>query len=122
VVGTDEDTVTLLYVADADGWRVNTGELVTVGREELDGFDWVVNPDGNRPPRVAVASRLEMMYWSVRVFAQRLAAHPLSGAGTLALVIAGSLGNCHLPFADPLAGVLILVGSLGLVYVGSGRL
>ena len=122
VVGTGDAGVTLLRVADADGRRVNSGELRAVGHDELDGFAPAENPDGNRPLGVAVASTLVMVYWSIRVFVQQLLVHPLAAAVALALLAAGNVGNSLLPMPDAASGVLLLVGRLGLAYVGSGRL
>ncbi|WP_226005891.1 hypothetical protein [Natrinema salinisoli] len=47
VVGTGEDTVTLFRVGDAEGRRVNTGEIVTVRDREFEAFEPAENPDGN---------------------------------------------------------------------------
>ncbi|QLG27753.1 hypothetical protein HUG10_09385 [Halorarum halophilum] len=122
VVGTDGNGVTALRVGAADGRRVHTGELHAIAREDLAGFEPVGSPDGNRPLGVAVASMLETGYWSVRVFGQQLAAHPLPAAVALALVLVGFVGEDVLRLPETVAGVVLLVGSLGLVYVGSGRL
>ena len=121
VVGTSEDAVTLLRVADADGRRVNTGEIVTVDSDDLDEFGPAENPDGNRPLGAVVASKLEMTYWSVRVFVQQLATNPLPTAVAVTLVMVGSFGERVLSLPDIVITGLILVGSLGLAYVGSGR-
>ena len=59
VVGTDADTVALLRVGDADGQRVNTGDVVTVDRERLDGFTRAGNPAGNRSVADTVAGALQ---------------------------------------------------------------
>jgi hypothetical protein len=122
VVGTADGTVTLLRVADADERRVNSGEVVAVDHDELDGFDPGENPDGNRPIGAAVASKLEMGYWSIRAFLRQLVANPLPSAVALGVVLAGFLGEGVLPLPDVGLGALILAGSLGLAYVGSGRL
>ncbi|MFB6147065.1 MAG: hypothetical protein ABEJ08_05200 [Halobacteriaceae archaeon] len=54
VVGVDEETVTLLYVADPDGSRVNAGRVRRVPRTEFDSaFTEAANPDaGMRPGQV----------------------------------------------------------------------
>ena len=122
VVGTGEKAVTLLRVADADGRRINSGELVTVSYNDFDEFDPAENPDGNRPLGSVIRSTLEMDYWSVRVFVQQLAAHPLPAAIAVTLILVGSFGEQVVPVSDAVLSVLILVGSLGLAYVGSGRL
>lgn len=120
VVGTGE-TVTLLRVADEDGRRVNTGDLIAVRADELDRFDAAENPDGNRPLGSVAASKLEMTYWSVRAFSRQLAARPLPTvvAGTLLLV--GAVGEEALRLPEVASGGLLLAGALALAYVGSGR-
>jgi len=122
VVGTDDDTVTVLRVADADGRRVNSGEIVTVRSDELAEHPEVENPDGNRPIREAVTSSLEMTYWSLRVFLQQLAVHPIPSALAVALVAIGVVGEEFVQLPSVAQSALILVGSLGLAYIGSGRL
>jgi hypothetical protein len=122
VVGTTTAGVTMLRVTDADGRRAATGDLVTVGAGDLEGFEPAENPDGNRPLGAAVASRLKMTYWSVRAFTGELAAHPVPTAAAGAVVAAGLAGDALVPVPDAGHGVAILVGSLGLAYVGSGRL
>ena len=122
VVGTDDETVRLLRVGDADGRRVNTGKLITVSRNELDGFEKAENPDENRSLSEKFLSVPETAYWSIRVFARELVAHPLPAAVALGLVLIGSLGEGIVPIPDIGLGALIFVGSLGLAYVGSGRM
>ena len=122
VVGTGDEKITLLRVGDADGRRVNTGELTTVSRNELDGFEKAENPDGNRSFGEVITSIPETVYWSIRVFAEELLAHPLPVAVALGLVLIGSLGEGIVPISDIGLGALIFVGSLGLAYVGSGRM
>jgi len=122
VVGTDTETVTLLRVSDADGRRVHTGEVVTVPREDLDAFESAANPNGNRSVAAALLGVPEQLYWSVRAFARQLAASPLPAAAALALVVAGAFGEGVLPLSGTVLGVLIVLGSMGLAVVGSGRL
>ncbi|WP_318568890.1 hypothetical protein [Salinigranum marinum] len=122
VVGTADATVTLLLIVDADGERIHSGEIWTVARGDLDGFERVDRPDGTRPVGRVGVSLLEAAYWSVRAFVQQLAAHPLPSAAAIALVLAGSVGQRAAPLPDLAFGVSILAGSLGLAYVGSGRL
>ncbi|QLK25614.1 hypothetical protein HYG81_16250 [Natrinema zhouii] len=122
VVGTSEGAVTLLRVGDADGRRVNTGEIVTVSVGDLEAFEPAENPDGNRPFGATVASQLEMGYWSLRVFGQQLAAHPFPTAIAGLLVLAGVAGERITLLPEPALTALILAGSLGLAYIGSGRL
>ena len=60
VVGTSEEDVTLLRVSDADGHRINTGEIITVSYTTLDEFVPAENLDGNRPLEDTVISLLEV--------------------------------------------------------------
>lgn len=121
VVGTSERGVTLLRVADIAGRRVNTGEIVTVSDDEFDGFDPTENPDGNRSLGTAVTSGLETTYWSLRVFVRQLATRPLPTALAVALVCLGSFGERVVALPEFVLGLLVLTGSLGLAYIGSGR-
>ena len=43
VVGTGEESVTLLQVGDADGQRVNTGKTITVSYNDLSNFESAEN-------------------------------------------------------------------------------
>jgi len=122
VVGTDGETVTLLRVGDADGRRVNSGEIVTVRSSELAECPTAENPDGNRPFGKTVTSNLKMTYWSLRAFIQQLAAHPIPSALAIALVVIGVVGEEFVQLPSVAQSALILVGSLGLAYIGSGRL
>lgn len=122
VVGRDEETVTLLRVADGDKRRVHTGEVLSVDLDEFDGFAPTENPDGNRPPRDVLTAKLEMGYWSIRVFVQQLAANPLLTIVALTLVITGVFGDQILSFPDFAFSGIILLGSLTLAYIGSGHL
>lgn len=55
VVGVDEDTVTLLEVADSADKRVNSGRVVRASQETvLATFDDAPNPDEGLRPRQAV--------------------------------------------------------------------
>jgi len=122
VVGTENDAVTLLRVANAQGRRVATGEVVSVPREELGGFDAAENPDGNRPLGAALNSKMRALYWSARVFARNMLANPRSAALALAVLLVGVAGDGVLSLPDALFPALTLVGALSLAYVGSGRL
>lgn len=122
VVGTDEDTVTLLRVGDADGRRRNTGELVTVDRDAIDSFESAENPDGNQPVGAVLRSVGASTYWSVRTFAMNLVANPLPSLVALLVLLAGALGPDYLDMSGPVETGLIVVGALALTYIGSGRL
>ena len=122
VVGTSEDSVTLLRVANADGRRSHTGRIVTVSHGALDSLVPVENPDGNRPLGETVSSALETAYWSARVFVQQLAAHPLMTVLALTFITTGYFGEGIGPLSDGVSSILVVVGSLLLAYIGSARL
>ena len=122
VVGTGDEGVTLLRVGDADGQRVNTGEIVTVSYDEFERFNAAENPDGNRPLGAAVRSRGEMIYWSIQVFSQELITHPLLTLVAIVVILVGNFGERIVPLPDIVYGLLIIIGALGLAYIGSGRL
>lgn len=122
VVGTSEETVTLLRVGDADGRRITTGEVVTVDDAALEAFEPADDPDGNRPLKAAVTSELKMVYWRIRVFVEQLIAHPVPATVAATLVAVGYVGDTFGPVSDAVASVLLFVGVVGLAYVGSGSL
>ncbi|QHS15867.1 hypothetical protein [Halopenitus persicus] len=121
VVGRGEGTVTLLRVADAGERRLHTGEIVTVPLAEYPDFAPAENPDGNRPLGAGLASTAETGYWSLRVFTHRLTSRPFSTAIATLLAIVGIAGDRILPLPDVVHRVLILLGSIGLAYVGVAR-
>ncbi|MFA9516868.1 hypothetical protein ACERIT_06580 [Halopenitus sp. H-Gu1] len=121
VVGRGEASVTLLRVGEPDERRVHTGELVTVDLETIDNLRPCENPDGNRPIGEAIKSKFEAGYWSLRVFIQQLAANLLPTTIALLLILGGKFGDQLISLPDVVFGGFILVGSLGLAYIGSGR-
>ncbi|SDY20467.1 hypothetical protein [Halobellus clavatus] len=121
VVGVDDDRVTLLRVTDEQGRRAHTGEVLTVSHEELSGFEPAGNPRGGRTLRAVVMSAPETAYWSFRAFGQQLKTAPLPAAIAAGTVILGLVGDLADVLPSLLAGILLLLGSLGLAYVGSGR-
>lgn len=112
VVGYGDGSVTLLHVADRDGRRRHTGRLVAA--ESLAGVERTTPPtdDGG------VTDELRDAGWQIRAFLAELRRRPVASA-LAAVPLAVGLTDL-LP--DPAAGGLLLVGSLGLAYVGSGRL
>lgn len=122
VVGTTEDDVTLLRVGDADGRRINTGEVHTVSAEAFDGFERAENPDGNRPLGETVTAPLLSGYWGLRAFLGQLVANPVPAVVALSLIGAGVFGEGRLSAPALLLDISGLVGVLLLVYTGSGRL
>ncbi|SHJ99374.1 hypothetical protein [Haladaptatus paucihalophilus] len=63
------DGVTLLRVTDADGRRVNSGEIRRCSSATLDEeFEPARNPDAGFNPVSAVGDVLTWLYWSVRKF------------------------------------------------------
>jgi len=66
VVGTSEGT-TLLYVADADGRRVNAGTTIRIATGELEeAFEPTPNPDDGFRFERALRTLGTWLYWSVR--------------------------------------------------------
>jgi len=122
VVGTEDETVTLLRVADTSGRRANSGEIVRVRADELAECPSARNPDGNRPVGETIASNLKMTFWSLRVFVQQFVVHPIPSALAVALVAIGVVGEEFVQLPSVAQSALILAGSLGLAYIGSGRL
>ena len=122
VVGTSDESTTLLRVGDADGRRVTTGEIVRVADGDLEAFEPAANPDGNRPLGDVAASGLEMVYWRLRAFGQQLAARPLPAAVAGALFLNGFAGEGVVPLPEVALTVSVVAGSLGLALIGSGRL
>lgn len=122
VVGRGEASVTLLRVGDPAERRVHTGETVTVDFETFDALRPCPNPDGNRPPGEVLTSKFEAGYWSLRVFARQLTAHPLPAAIAALLVLGGTFGNQVSSLPDVVFGGLIGIGTLGIAFIGSGRL
>lgn len=122
VVGNGDETVTLLRVANADGRRVNTGDVIAVNDAAFEAFVRADNPDGNRPHGEVLVSKLRMGYWSLLAFVRQLAARPLPAAVAAALVVTGAFGDQVLSAPDVVFGGLVLAGSLVLAVVGSGRL
>ncbi|WP_435079738.1 hypothetical protein [Halococcus sp. AFM35] len=122
VVGTDDEAVTLLKVGDSDGQRVTTGEIVTVSCEDFVGFEPAENPDRTRRLVDSVRSSLEVVYWSFRVFGQELIAHSLLTLVAVAVILVGNFGEAIVPLPDTIYSFLVIIGALGLAYIGSGRL
>jgi hypothetical protein len=122
VVGVDDETVTLLRVGDANGFRVVTGETYAVARTALDGFAPAETPDSRRSVGPALGDAMSTGYWSVRAFLEELAARPLASLAAFAFVVAGTFGDSTVPLPEPVFGAAVVVGTLALAAVGSGRL
>jgi hypothetical protein len=119
VVGVGEGTVTLLRVGDADGYRVNTGEVATVDRETLAAFDPADNPDGNRPLGEKARRFAGSLVWNLRAFVAGLVARPALAAVALALVVVGHQGHRVLSVPDSWLTAVYFLGVLGVVYLGA---
>ncbi|AAV47650.1 unknown [Haloarcula marismortui ATCC 43049] len=118
VVGTDEDAVTLLVVGDAAGRRVHTGEIVTVACEELDTFELAENPDASRSLATRILSQLAGLRWSLWLFWRSIRSKPISGTTAITLLLVGTFGEGILPVSETVLTVLVLLGTLLLVYLG----
>jgi hypothetical protein len=122
VVGTADETVTLLRVGDESGRRVYTGEVSTVDRSVLLGAEPADNPDDGWAITPLLTGLPKSMYWSLRTFVLTLASHPIPAAVAFALLIVGSLEDPGIALPEPLSTALLFAGAFGLAYVGSGRL
>ena len=115
VVGTADDRVTLLRVADADGRRVHTGEVHRVPRTDLDGFEPAGNPDENRSLSAGVAGQLDGLAWQGRLIGRAVVARPVPGVTALVLVAIGLFGDPYLPIPDLFDVLVFLAGAALLV-------
>lgn len=61
-------------------------------------------------------------YWSVRAFGHQLARRPLPAAVALGCLVGGTVGEGRVPLPDVVFPLAVVLGALGLAYVGSGRL
>lgn len=119
VVGTEETTVTLLRVADVEGRRANTGELLTVERDALGTFEPTDNPDGNRSLAAAFAGQLDGLVWQLRTFGRSLAARPALSVVALAVLLVGATGERFLSGPEWAFTAAVFAGSLGVAVIGS---
>lgn len=90
--------------------------------EEFARFEPTENPDGTRSLGDSVRSSLEMVYWSFRVFGQELVVHPVLTLVAVTVILVGHFGEAIVPLPDTVYSFLIIIGALGLAYIGSGRL
>ena len=118
VVGTDEDSVTLLVVGDAAGHRVHTGEVVTVALETLTGFEPAENPDANRSLTTRVIAQLDGLRWSLWLLWRSIRSRPLPGTTAITLLLIGAFGEGIVPVSESVLTGLFLLGTLLLVYLG----
>lgn len=119
VVGTDESSVTLLRVGDADGFRVNTGHVVTVDRTALTTFDSAENPDGTRPLSGKARGFVTSLVWNLRAFVAGLRDRPFAALVAIALVVVGHQGHRLLVIPKRWLTAVYFLGVLGVVYLGS---
>jgi len=122
VVGRGVDSVVVLRVADADGRRAHTGEVITIPSDVLSTFEHAENPDGNQPIGAKLSSIGTNAYWSFRAVAENLAGSPLFSLLALSLFALGRFGAEPLSLSESLSLLLELTGILALAAVGSGRL
>lgn len=117
VVGTPEDVVTLLRVADAEGCRVTTGELHSVPRTDLDSLEPAGNPDENQSLAAMLTSQLDGLAWQLRLMGRTVVERPVPGTVSLGLVAVGLVGDPFFPIPDHVDAMLFLVGVLSLFYL-----
>lgn len=122
VVGTSDRAVTLLRVGTQSGRRVATGDLRRLSRDEFAGFEPAENPDVDDSSMASIGSIPGRVYWSIRAFLIQLSRRPLAAVIALSILGVGLLGETVLPLGEATASGLVLVGSLCLAGVGSGRL
>lgn len=120
VVGTGDETVTLLRVADADERREHTGELLAADRASLASFEPAENPDGNQSPTAAVAGALDGLAWQFRTFGRSIAKRPMLSALAAVVLLVGLVGEQVVTGPEWAFTFAVFTGSLGLVAVGSG--
>ncbi|MFY4811134.1 hypothetical protein ACOJIV_00285 [Haloarcula sp. AONF1] len=118
VVGADEDSVTLLLVADAAGRRVHTGEVVTVARRGLDTFEPAENPDARRSLVTHAISQLDGLRWSLRLLWRSIRTRPLPGTAAITLLLVGVFGEWILPVSETVLTGFFLLGALLLFSLG----
>jgi hypothetical protein len=121
VVGTTDDTVTLLHVADADGRRIHSGRIVSVSHDTYQQLPTASNPDGGGSITDLLASLPATGYWAVRGSARQLSASPLRTLLAVAAVAVGAVGPRALPVSPLVLDGLLLGGILALVVIGEGR-
>jgi hypothetical protein len=121
VVGTADDTVTLLHVADSDGRRIHTGRTVSVSHDTYDELPPASNPDGGGSITDVLVSLPATGYWALRGSARQLAASPVRTLLAVAAVVVGAVGPRALPVSPLVLDGLLLGGILALVVIGEGR-
>ncbi len=117
VVGTADDAVTLLRVADDEGRRVHAGELVTVAGGDVAALEPAPNPDDDRSLADVASAQLTGFWWTLRVLARTVVERPAPSAVALALVATGLFGDPYLPVPDIGDLLLFLAGFSLLVYL-----
>ena len=121
VVGTTAERVTLLRVADADGSRVHSGELVSLSRDSAASLPAAANPDENSGSLgTTLRSMPTVAYWGVRAFGWQLAARPVATLIAAVAVVVGAIGAGALPVPSLATDVLFVGGVVGLVAIGEG--
>lgn len=118
VVGTGAERVTLLRVADADGRRRHTGEVVTVPRDDLAAFAPAENPDASPSVAARLGSQIDGFRWSLWLLWRAVVTRPLAGGAAIALVLAGGFGEGWVPLPDAAMSALVVAGALTLAYLG----
>ncbi|EMA34976.1 hypothetical protein [Haloarcula japonica] len=118
IVGTDDDSVTLLLVGDAAGRRVHTGEVVTVARGDLDTLEPAENPDARRSFATRIISQLDGLQWSLWLRWHSIRSRPVPGMAAITLLLVGAFGEGILPVSERVLTGLFLLGALLLFSLG----
>lgn len=115
VIGTPDDAVTLLRVADTDGQRQHTGDVVSLPCSQWSTLEPVANPDENRSVTAAVRSQLQGLVWQSRVLAETVVERPLPAVPALALIVVGLVGDSFVSIPPLGDAALVVVGAFALV-------
>ena len=118
VVGTTDDTVTLLHVAAADGRRIHTGRTVSVSHDTYAALPSASNPDESGSPLAVVRSLPTVAYWGIRAYGQQWASRPVPAAVAGSVAVVGVISPPGLPVSPLGWDILLGVGIAGLVAIG----
>ena len=97
VVGTTDETVTLLQVADADGQRVHSGDTIAMPTAAYESLPAATNPDERGSIAATLRSVPTDTYWTRRAVGRRYAEQPLLTAILVAIPAIVAVGEGVLP-------------------------
>ena len=120
VVGTTDETVTLLQVADADGQRVHSGYTIAVPTATYESLPAAANPDEQGLIAASLRSVPTGTYWTRRAAGRRYAEQPLLTAILVAIPVIVAVGEGVLPVQSGILDGIFAGGISWLVSLGSG--